>query len=331
MPSAPSPDRPPGRSTAPAAPRRPALPRGRGPERPPGQAEPPAAEPRPLQGRLSPLLYPPSPARPLRAKRSRLRAEERVEPHRHPWAQLAWSATGVLRLTAGDHTYLVPPSRAVWIPAGVEHAVTVVEDAELRTLYLHQDGPGCGPAAALAGPDRATPEAAGARWRSCQVLEVSDLLRALLLALDVRPDGGPAPDPRALAREALIGPLLAAELEAAPPLPLGIALPADKRLRRLCEAVLDAPQRHASLAAWLQRLDLGASERTVARLFRDELGTSFLAWRQQVLLARALTLAARGQGMARIAAELGYASPSAFSAMVRRTLGAPPRQAFAAA
>jgi AraC-like DNA-binding protein len=77
--------------------------------------------------------------------------------------------------------------------------------------------------------------------------------------------------------------------------------------------------------------DIGASERTVARLFRDELGTSFGQWRQQVLLARALTLAARKRPMSEIAAELGYASPSAFSAMVRRTLGAPPSRFFASA
>ena len=67
--------------------------------------------------------------------------------------------------------------------------------------------------------------------------------------------------------------------------------------------------------------DAGASARTVARLFRQKLGSSFGPWRQQVLLASALTLAARGVPMAVIAAELGYASPSAFTAMVKRSVG----------
>jgi AraC-like DNA-binding protein len=111
--------------------------------------------------------------------------------------------------------------------------------------------------------------------------------------------------------------------------PLGIALPQDKRLRALCEAVLDDPVRHATLAAWAE--GAGASERTVARLFRDQLGTSFGQWRQQVLLARAVTLAARKRPMSEIAAELGYTSPSAFSAMVRRSVGAPPSRFFASA
>ena len=65
--------------------------------------------------------------------------------------------------------------------------------------------------------------------------------------------------------------------------------------------------------------DAGASPRTIARLFRSELGTTFVRWREQVLLARAVPLAARRMPMAAIAAELGYASPSAFAAMVKRS------------
>jgi AraC-like DNA-binding protein len=91
--------------------------------------------------------------------------------------------------------------------------------------------------------------------------------------------------------------------------------------------MLDDPARHAGIDAWAR--DAGASARTVARLFRSELGMSFGQWRQQALLTRAVTLAARGQPMSHIAAELGYASPSAFSAMVRRAVGAPPSRFFA--
>ena len=77
--------------------------------------------------------------------------------------------------------------------------------------------------------------------------------------------------------------------------------------------------------------DSGASARTIARLFRSELGTTFVQWRSQVLLARALSMAARRVPMAAIAAELGYASASAFSAMVRRSVGLPPSRLFAEA
>jgi AraC-like DNA-binding protein len=243
-------------------------------------------------------------------------AASRIAPHRHAWAQVAWSATGVLRVSAGSHTYIVPPSRAVWIPSGVEHVVTVVEDAELRTLYLWQAAGVCGPAGL--GDGRVDD---GRDWRQCRVLEVSPLLRELVEQL-VQP-------PAEAAREACLAALVQDELARARPVPLGVGLPADKRLRVLCEAVLDDPARHATLADWAA--ECGASVRTIARLFRQELGTTFAEWRQQVLLAKALSMAARRRPMAHIAAELGYASASAFSAMVRRSVGVPPSRFFASA
>jgi AraC-like DNA-binding protein len=275
-----------------------------------------AAGPRkvPAIGPLTPHLYVPSAARPVRAKLQRLHADTRVVPHSHPWGQVALSATGVIRVTALLGSYIVPPSRAVWIPPGVEHAVTVIEDAELLTLYLHQPRGRCGPA-------RSAAESAG--WRQCRVLEVSSLLLALALELDARPDGrGASLDRDGRTREQRLAGLLLDELRRAAPVRLGIDLPQEKRLRRLCAAVIDEPSRHATLAAWAA--DAGASARTMSRLFRSELGTSFVQWRQQVLLARAVPLAARKLPMATIAAELGYASPSAFTAMVRRSVGAPP-------
>jgi AraC-like DNA-binding protein len=268
----------------------------------------------PAIGPLTPHLYTPTAARPLRAKLLRLRADTRVVPHAHPWGQVALSSTGVIRVTAPHGSYIVPPSRAVWIPPGVEHAVTVIEDAELLTLYLHQPRSRCGPA-------RSAAESAG--WRQCRVLEVSSLLLALALQLDATPDARrAAPSREMLARERRLAALLFDELRRAAPVRLGVDLPQEKRLRRLCEAVIEAPSRHATLAAWAA--DTGASARTLTRLFRSELGTSFVQWRQQVLLARAVPLAARKLPMASIAAELGYASPSAFAAMVRRSVGAPP-------
>jgi len=115
------------------------------------------------------------------------------------------------------------------------------------------------------------------------------------------------------------------ELRRARAVRLGVDLPRDKRLRHLCEAVIADPTRHETLEAWAH--DTGASPRTVARLFRQELGSTFTQWRQQVVLAKAVSLAAARTPMGQIAAELGY-SASAFSAMVRRTVGMPPGRFF---
>jgi AraC-like DNA-binding protein len=273
----------------------------------------PSAEKRRI-GPLTPHLYVPDASRPVRVKLHWLRTDVEVVPHSHPWAQVGFSTTGVTRLTVAGGSYIVPPLRAVWVPPGVEHAITVLEDADLRSIYVHQPAGRCGPA---------VPRAEEPAWKQCRVIEVSDLLRALVLQMDARPDGeGAAMAADAVLRERRLGVLILDELRRAQPVSLGVDLPQDKRLRALCEAILEDPTRHATLEAWAR--DTGASARTVARLFREELGTSFARWRERVLLAKAVSLASKKRPMSHIAAELGYSSPSAFSAMVRRSVGMPP-------
>lgn len=260
--------------------------------------------------------FQPSRARPVRVRARSMAADTHFEPHRHAWAQLAYCATGIVQVTAavqgggsrssaagegGDEvTYIVPPSRAVWIAPGARHSVHVLEDAEFRTLYIH------------AG---ATPPG----WSGCRVLVVSPLLRELVQALD-QPEL-----PRT--REQLLTGLVCDELQRAATQDLGVPLPdparGDKRLRALCEAVLRAPSERATLAQWAA--DVGASERTLARLFRDELGTTYQQWRQQAVLAHALPLLARGVAVSDVAAATGYASDSAFTAMFKSAMGVPPR------
>ena len=262
---------------------------------------------------LTPHLFRPSKLRPLRAKMRHLLAATRVVPHRHEWPQLTFSLNGVCRLSTDAGTFTVPPSRAVWVPAGLAHSITVVEDADLHTLYLHNS----------IAPDAEV-------WGRCVVVEVTELMRALVLALDTAPDDSPrseAEQARVLARERLVQPLLSDELQQAPQIRMGVPLPAsdggDKRLRALCEAVLRQPEERSTLADWAAAV--GASERTMARLFRDQLGMSYQQWRQQATLAHALPLLARGHPVRRVALDCGYASESAFSAMFRAAMGQPPR------
>ena len=250
--------------------------------------------------------FQPTRVRPVRVRSRHLPADAHFEPHRHAWAQLAYCASGIVQVSAADRgsasgevTYIVPPSRAVWIAPQALHSVHVLEDAQFRTLYID---------ASVAPAD----------WEGCRVVVVSPLLRELVPALD-------APQlPRE--RERLLTALVLDELRGAATQELGVPLPApeagDKRLRALCEAVLRAPAQRATLSQWAA--DVGASERTMARLFRDELGTSYQRWRQQAVLAHALPLLARGVPISRVAAESGYASESAFTAMFKAAMGQPP-------
>jgi AraC-like DNA-binding protein len=249
----------------------------------------------------------PSRARPVRLRARTLAADTHFEPHQHPWAQLAYCSRGVLQVTAqrgpeaGDETtFIVPPSRAVWIAPGARHWVHVLESADFRTLYID---------ASAAPPD----------WGGCRVIVVSPLLRELVQALE-------APEP-GRRREELVAALVLEELRTAAAQDLGVPLPApggDKRLRALCEAVLLEPGRRTRLADWASHI--GASERTLARLFDAELHMGYQQWRQQAVLAHALPLLARGTPVAEVAAMTGYASESAFSAMFRAAMGQPPRR-----
>lgn len=103
---------------------------------------------------------------------------------------------------------------------------------------------------------------------------------------------------------------------------LGLALPRDRRLKALCDALMSDPASPRQLADFARAI--GASPRTLARLFKIEMNTSFGAWRQQLRLARAIGSLGRGMPMEQVAAEVGYANPAAFSTMFKRSLGVPP-------
>jgi AraC-like DNA-binding protein/quercetin dioxygenase-like cupin family protein len=249
----------------------------------------------------------PSRGRPVRVRARSMPADAHFEPHHHAWSQLAYCASGIVQVTAEQDaktghevTFIVPPSRAVWIAPGARHAVHVLEAAQFRTLYIDAS---------------VTPGG----WSGCRVIVVSPLLRELVQALDV-----PAPLPRP--REERLAGLILDEIAHADMQALGVPLPnpqtGDKRLRALCEAVLRAPSQRATLAEWAA--EVGASERTMARLFRQELGTSYQRWRQQAILAHALPMLARGSPIGHVAAASGYASDSAFTAMFKAAMGEPP-------
>lgn len=245
---------------------------------------------------------PPTRARPVRSRARSLAMDAHIEPHQHPWSQFTYCASGLMQVTVtqsgAQTTYIVPPTRAVWIPPQVQHHVVVLEAAELRTVDLD-------------------PTVTPPGWSDCRVLVVSKLLRELVHALQ---DAAPGP------RDDAIMALAVDEMASATIQALGVPMPhpehGDKRLRALCEAVLRDPAEKSQLRDWVAQI--GASERTVARLFRDELGTSYQKWRLQAVLAHALPQLARGVPVSQVAAASGYASDSAFSAMFKQAMGQAP-------
>lgn len=242
----------------------------------------------------------PTPQRPVRLIARDLAASELLAAHRHAWGQVTYALEGVVRVTVGNRSWIVPPLRAIWIPPQAQHEVATLEKARLRALYVHAD------VAPFQRPE-------------CQVLAVSPLLRELIVALSQADEDAP--------REALLTSLILDELSRSATRPICVALPSDKRLKTLCDTLIAEPASTLTLQDWSRRV--GASERTLARLFEQDLGLTFGQWRQQVRLAHAAPLIARGLPLSQVAAELGYASQSAFSAMFKKTFGQSPSDFFA--
>lgn len=236
---------------------------------------------------------------------------EEIAPHSHRRAQLLYAVSGVMRITAAETAgtadqhrglWIVPPQRAVWIPSGCEHEVRMVGPVQMRTLYVE-------------------PDAAPGLPAQCRVIEVSGLLRELILALMDEPLDY-APD----SRGAAIARLLLQELVAVEALPLHLPQPRDARLQAVCRQIEARIGEELPLDEIAR--DAGMSSRTLARLFRRETGIGFQQWRQQARLAEALARLAAGQPVGIVAADLGYAGTAAFTAMFRRSLGTTPSRYF---
>lgn len=212
--------------------------------------------------------------------------------HGHERAQLLYATTGVMRIATDAAGFVVPPGRALFVPAGLAHAVAMQGRVAMRALFLRAD------AAAASGLGPA---------RRAAVLVVSPLLHELILAACGEP---PEWDPAG--RAGHVAALILDEIARAPALPLGVPEVRDARLRRLAAALRADPASTLTLEGWAEAS--GASARTLSRLFRRETGMSFARWRQTLRLVEAAALLAEGASPARAAAAVGGSATSAVAA-----------------
>ncbi|MDB5371463.1 MAG: AraC family transcriptional regulator [Belnapia sp.] len=223
---------------------------------------------------------------------------ESVPRHAHTRAQLLYATRGVMRIATDAAGFIVPPGRALWMPAAMPHVTAMQGPVAMRALFLRADAAAAGPA-------------------SVTVLAVSSLLRELVLAACSEPlewdEAG---------RGGHLAALILDEIARAPALPLGVPAVRDARLQRLAAALRAEPARDLSLEDWA--MHCGASPRTLTRLFRAETGMSFGRWRQMLRLAEAAALLSCGVPPARAAAAVGYASAAAFGAAFRAAFGTTP-------
>ncbi|GES40897.1 AraC family transcriptional regulator [Rhizobium sp. ERR 922] len=222
--------------------------------------------------------------------------------HSHPRGQLLHAIEGVMIVRSAEGSWVVPPNRALWLAAGLEHDVKMSGEVKIRTVFIDATAIRHMPA------------------ESC-VIEVSPLLRELIVAaVQVPLDYGEG------SRDDRLMQLLLDEVRVSDVLPLHLPMPEDERIKRICEAMTAHPADTSTAGQWAERLNVTA--KTVHRLFARETGMSFARWREQARLLSALSKLANGERIIDVAFDCGYASQSAFTAMFRRHFGKPPSEFY---
>jgi AraC-like DNA-binding protein len=219
--------------------------------------------------------------------------------HVHDDHQLAWAASGVLMVRTGSADFVLPPTRALWIPAGLKHETLAAGTATMQSLYLR--------------PDRSP-----ASWSEPVPVAVSPLLAELIGYLE---DDDLGQDERARA-EALLGDLL----RPVPMTTIEVRMPADPRAADVASALLAGPADNRTLDQW--GTEVGASARTLARAFQTDTGMTFGQWRRLARLQAALPRLADGQAVGTVARHVGYETASAFVAAFRAETGLTPAAYF---
>jgi len=219
--------------------------------------------------------------------------------HTHSDHQLAWAASGVLTVRTEASAWVLPTTRALWIPAGLRHETLSAGAATMRSAYVR-------------------PGRCAITWTEPTPVSASPLLAELIGYLE---DPQLGPDRRTHAEAVLVD-----LLEPVAMTTIEVRMPGDDRARRVADAIAADPADGRTLAEWGR--EVGASERTLARAFLAETGISFGRWRTLLRLQTALAALATGKPVGNVARHVGYESDSAFVQAFRRETGVTPAAYF---
>lgn len=231
----------------------------------------------------------------------RYEAGRQLPVHTHDRAQLLFATHGLMEVTTPAGRWLVPPQRAVWLPASVTHSVLMLTDVEMRTLYIESAW--------------IHPHSQALNLRHEFVVGVDPLLRGLVLTLFNR-EAHPE-------KVELAAKLVLFELVEATDSTTFIPMPCDVRARRIAELAMKDPKGLRSFEDLAH--EAGVSQRTATRLFSAETHLTFKKWRQRARMMAAINALSReGARIKQIAAQLGFSSTASFTASFHEIMGVTP-------
>lgn len=235
----------------------------------------------------------------IELKHFEMQRGQAFDPHAHDDHQLVWTPDGILAVEIENRYWMLPTTLALWVPAGVRHAPLALRDSVMEGIYLD-------PAGTVGGWDRPT------------AVRMTPLARQLIGHLR-----GSLPTAQRVRAEAVLLDVLApAETST-----IAVPLPADERALAVARRILVDPADPRTLEE--HGRDVGASPRTLLRVFLRETGLPFSTWKTHARLQSAVGLLAEGSTVSQAAYLVGYSTPSAFIAAFHRTTGQTPGAYFA--
>jgi AraC-like DNA-binding protein/quercetin dioxygenase-like cupin family protein len=230
-----------------------------------------------------------------------IRSGERLDPHMHRQAQLVFAARGVMQVQTPRGVWLVPPERAVWVPPKLEHAIDVLSDIEMRTVYFE--------------PRWLVQQKTVAAIDNEFIVRVGALMREAILAMF---------EPQCdAARKYTLAQLVIMDLRDAGDASTFMPMPVDAKARQVANIILNDPAADRDLESLAT--EAGISGRTLTRLFPEQTKLTLKSWKQRARVIAAIErLGQPGVSIKQVATTLGFSSTAAFSFAFRDVTGETP-------
>lgn len=216
--------------------------------------------------------------------------------HQHKKGQLLFASQGCMSFALENSICILPPTKAVWIPPSIPHRAMMTNVVAYRSLYFDCKAFKC--------PN------------NIEVIEVNALLKALIDKMSLWPWD------KAEAEMANTTTLFWEEFYAAKHHSFQLPLPSNRRFRHFRELVMQESFLAPDLTSVADAI--GASTKTVTRLFKAETGMTYQEWRQQWRLLKAIELLSREMQVNDVSHWLGFSSDSAFIAFFKKQTGQTP-------
>lgn len=206
--------------------------------------------------------------------------------HQHTWHQIIFPIKGLLQTQTEHYQHLVPHTSALFVPAGVQHESVAVSNTIFVGIYLN-------------------PEFGATYEPQVRTIALTPFLNELLQEIRRQCENEASHEEVLHLLAVLHDQILKSNVQT-----FQLLLPQDRRLKLIFEQLTDEPALSCSLKEWGEKI--GASERTLSRLFAKEFNTSFLLWRQQIRLIYSLSLLDETLPIQAIADRVGYQNDSSY-------------------